>query len=348
MQVSPTISKKLKLYLADSKAIILQLSFLLFLLSIPLLPVNSFVLRMLIMVGLYSLLALSLNLITGYAGQLSLGHAAFYAIGAYTSALLSLRLGYGFVITAFFAASAAALTGFILGIPVLKLQGAYLAIVTLGFNEIVRIVALNWMSLTRGPMGLPGIPSPTIFGYHVTTTRQYYYLMLVLVMLTALILYRIIHSRIGRAFIAIREDELAARSMGVNPHRYKILAFVISAFFAGLAGSFYAHFMTYIDPQSFTFEESIQILSMIVLGGMGSMPGAVIGAFILVVSPELLRSLQDYRMVMYGAVLVIMMLLRPQGILGGARFRRKKEESQADVSSTRRKHHNPFWGFKSR
>jgi len=290
---------------------------LLVLIGVPLMPVSSFVVRMIIMAGLYIILTLSLNLITGYTGQLSLGHAAFYAIGAYTSALLSLRSGLSFLVTAPVAALVAAAAALMLGIPALKLQGAYLAIVTLGFNEIVRIVALNWMSLTRGPMGLPGIPNPRILSYTIRSSRDYYYLILGLVLITIIVMYRIINSRIGRGFIAIREDELAAEAMGINTHCYKILSFTIAAFFAGLAGSYYAHFVTYIDPQSFTFEESIQMLSMVVLGGMGSIPGAILGAIVLVVSPELLRFLQDYRMVIYGGVLIVMMLLRPQGLLGG-------------------------------
>ncbi|MCC5910485.1 MAG: branched-chain amino acid ABC transporter permease [Clostridiaceae bacterium] len=296
------------------------------LLIIPLLSLNNFTMRMVIMAGTYMILAMSLNLITGYTGQLSLGHAAFYAIGAYTSAILSMRFGWSFLITAPAAALMAALVALLLGIPTLKLQGAYLAIVTLGFSEIVRIVALNWMGLTRGPMGIPGIARPEVLGYRIASNTQYYYLILALVIITYMSLYRIINSRLGRAFIAIREDDLAAQSMGVDILKYKILSFTIAAFFAGLAGSFYAHYVTYIDPQSFTFNESIQVLSMVVLGGMGSMPGAIIGSVILTWAPEMLRFLEDYRMIMYGAILIVMMPIRPQGILGGIRFKLDKEE----------------------
>ena len=321
-KVSDTFNYKFNKYLSLKG--ILVIASLLALMLLPLMSVSNFIIRMIIIVGIYIILALSLNLITGYTGQLSLGHAAFYAIGAYTSALLSLRYGISYLVAAPLAAIFSAAFALILGFPALKLHGAYLAIVTLGFNEIVRIVALNWMSLTRGPMGLPGIPRPRIFSYVISSSRDYYYLILFFVVITVVVMYRIINSRLGRAFISIREDELAAEAMGINTHRFKMLSFAIAAFFAGLAGSFYAHFVTYIDPQSFTFDESIQILSMVVLGGMGSIPGAIVGAIVLVVSPELLRSLQDYRMVMYGAVLIIMMLLRPQGILGGIQFKRNK------------------------
>ncbi len=295
-------------------------------LLVPFLNLSSFVIRMIIMVGIYIILGLSLNLVTGFAGQLSLGHAAFYAIGAYTSAILSTRFEMSFFITALMGALLAAFFGFLLGLPTLKLEGAYLAIVTLGFCEIVRIVALNWMGLTRGPMGIPGIPAPSIFGIDLGTEVGYYFLIYILAAATIITIYRIVNSRVGRAFIAIREDELAAQSMGINTTMYKVLAFTIAAFFAGLAGSFYAHYVTYIDPQSFTFDESIQILSIVILGGMGSIPGTIIGALILVTAPEFLRSLQDYRMVMYGAVLIIMMLTRPQGIMGASKTKIKRNK----------------------
>ncbi|KJF27657.1 hypothetical protein TZ02_06860 [Clostridium aceticum] len=308
-----------------AKAIVIG-GLLLALLLLPLLSINNFQMRMIIMVGIYMVLAMSLNLITGYTGQLSLGHAAFYGIGAYTSAILSMRYGMSFIVTAPIAATVSAFAALLLGIPTLKLQGAYFAIVTLGFSEIVRIIALNWISLTRGPMGIPGIARPLIFGYQVRSSTDYYYLILFLVVITYIAIDRIMRSRLGRAFSAIREDELAAQAMGVDTLRYKILSFTIAAFFAGLAGSFYAHYITYIDPQSFTFNESIQILSMVVLGGMGNMWGAMVGTIILVIAPEMLRFLEDYRMVMYGAVLIIMMLTRPQGILGGIHFKLDSEE----------------------
>lgn len=297
--------------------------------SLIMLPfyMSSFIMRMIIMAGIYMILAMSLNLITGITGQLSLGHGAFYGIGAYTSAILSVRLGWGFIITALLGALLTALVGLLLGAAVLKLQGAYFAIVTLGFSEIVRIILLNWMSLTRGPMGIAGIPSPTILNYQITGSTSYYYLILGLVCMTYISINRIIESGIGRAFRAIKEDDLAALSMGVNALRYKVMAFTISAFYAGLAGSFYAHYVTYIDPQSFAFGESIQILSMVVLGGLGSMPGVMVGAGILVFAPELMRSLAQYRMVIYGGVLSVMMIVRPQGILGGRKIGKREADT---------------------
>lgn len=294
--------------------------FMLLVVSVPMLNLSSYIMRILILGGIYIVLTLSLNLLTGFTGQVSLGHAAFYGIGAYTSALLSLKFGYSFLITATCGGIMAAIFGILLGSPTLKLQGSYLSIVTLGFCEIARIIELNWMSLTRGPLGLPGIPTPKIFGFTIEKDRGYYYLIVVLILITIFVIKNIINSRTGRAIIAIREDDIAAEAMGINIFKYKLLAFTISAFFAGLAGSFYAHYVTFIDPQSFTFDESIQILSMVILGGMGSIPGSIIGALVLVSIPEMLRSVQEYRMVIYGIVLVFMMLVRPQGLFGNVNF----------------------------
>lgn len=285
-------------------------------LMIPLLPLSSFHIRMIIQIYLYTMLAMSLNLITGFAGQLSLGHAAFYGIGAYTSALLSLHAGWPFPATLAAAGFMAALASLVIGIPALKLTGAYLAIVTLGFNEIVRMGALNWVGLTRGPMGLPGIPAPNLLFVTIHTPRGFYYLILAMLLATGTIVYRLLHSATGRAFVAIREDAVAAEAMGIHLLRYKTIAFATSALIAGMAGSFYGHYASFIDPQGFSFQESIQMLSMVVLGGLGSFFGPLAGAALLVSIPELLRGAQDYRMILHGLVLVIIMLVRPQGLLG--------------------------------
>jgi branched-chain amino acid transport system permease protein len=316
----------------------------LILIGVPFYGFSPYIMRIIILVGIYVILALSLNLLTGFTGQVSLGHAAFYGIGAYTSALLAVNFGLPYLLTGLLAGLFAAFIAFLLGMPTLKLEGTYLSIVTLGFCEITRLVELNWMKVTKGPLGVPGIPSPSIFGIQIDTDLKYYYLILILVVIAILTINNIINSRTGRALISIKEDELASEAMGVNTFRYKMLAFTISAFFAGVAGSYYAHYVTYIDPQSFTFDESIQILSMVILGGMGSIPGTIIGAATLVSIPEILRSLQEYRMVIYGLVLVIMMLTRPQGILGNIKIRdiiknrldkdkSQKVEAQEEVTS---------------
>ena len=283
---------------------------------LPLLVKSEYLTHIMITIGLYIVLSLSLNLVSGYTGQLSLGHAAFYGIGAYVTALLMLKLQFPFwvamlasgVITAFF--------GLILGLPALRLQGDYLAIVTLGFGEIVRLVFLNWESLTRGPMGLPGIPSPEIGSLVFNSKISFYYLIMVTMLITIIFMRRVAESELGLSLISVSLDEVAAEAVGVNTLRAKLLAFTMSAFFAGIAGSFYATYISFVSPDSFTFMDSVTILAMVVLGGLASIPGTIIGAILLALAPELLRSMADYRMVLYGAVMVAMMIFKPDGFWG--------------------------------
>ncbi|SNS63744.1 amino acid/amide ABC transporter membrane protein 2, HAAT family [Anaerovirgula multivorans] len=287
-------------------------------LALPYIINSQYLLRIVIMIGVYSILALSLGLVTGYAGQVSLGHAAFYAIGAYFSAVLSVNFGISFFITAPIAAIAAAICGLLLGLPTLRLSGTYLAITTLGFCEVVRMVLLNWEKVTNGPLGINRIPRPSLLGFDLTLANNgMYYLMVFFLVFTTVVMLAIVRSKIGRAMMAIREDELAATMMGIKTTTYKVIAFVVSAFFSGLAGAFYAHMIRFIDPNTFTFDTSIMILSIVILGGMGTIKGMFLGAAILVSFPEVLRFLQEYRFVVYGMVLVLMMRFRPQGILGG-------------------------------
>lgn len=266
--------------------------------------IGAYYLQLLILVGINTIMAISLNLIIGYTGQLSIGHAAFMSLGAYGSALVTLHFGYPFLVSLLCGALLAAIFGVIIGLPTLRLKGDYLAIATLGFGEIVRIVFLN-IELTGGPVGLRGIPKKTTLLWVV-----------IIAVVSAFVLYRIIESRVGRAFIAIREDETAADSMGINSTYYKTLCFGVGAFFAGLGGGLLAHYMRYLHPNTFNFMKSIEYLCMVVLGGLGNMWGAFLGAAILTVTPELLRTVADLRLLIYGAVLVLMMRVRPQGLLG--------------------------------
>ncbi len=309
--------KVIKDYINSNKRIAYPLIALL-ILGIPYIVPSQYILRIIIMIGVYTILSLSLGLVTGYAGQISLGHAAFYAIGAYVSALLSVNYGLNFFITAPIAAIAAAICGLLLGLPTLRLSGTYLAITTLGFCEVVRMVLLNWESVTNGPLGISKIPRPSLFGMDFTLYNNgLYYLMLGLLVLTTLVMLAIVRSKVGRALVAIREDEMAATMMGIKTTFYKVIAFVIAAFFSGLAGAFYAHMIRFIDPNTFTFDTSIMILSIVILGGMGTINGMFLGSALLVSFPEVLRFLQEYRFVVYGVILVLMMRFRPQGILGG-------------------------------
>ncbi|KAB3530035.1 branched-chain amino acid ABC transporter permease [Alkaliphilus serpentinus] len=285
----------------------------------PIVFINQpYVLRTSIIVLLYIVLALSLNIVLGFAGQLSIGHSAFYAIGAYVTALLTVNFQISFWIALPTSALIAALFGLLLGIPTLRLKGDYLAITTIGFGEILRLVLINWTNLTRGPAGIPGIPFPKIFGFMINTNLRYYYLILVLVMFTIFVSYRLLNSRLGRGLIAVRDDEIAAEAMGIKSTYLKILAFVLGAAFAGIAGSFFATYIHYVNPDNFNYMESVLILCMVVLGGVGSIPGVILGATVLTIIPEALRDIATYRYAIYGILLILMMIIRPQGMLSMA------------------------------
>jgi len=266
--------------------------------------------------GMYIILALGLNIIVGQAGLLNLGYVAFYAIGAYTYAILSTGYGLAFWPGLVAGALSSALFAVLLGLPTLRLRGDYFAIVTLGLGEITRIILNNWDSVTGGPNGISQIGRPVIAGYTLHSTMDFYYLVLGMVLVAVFTMRRLIASRIGRAWIAIREDELAAESMGIDTFRLKLLAFVLGSVCAGVAGVFFAAKMAFVSPESFTFFESVLILCMVVLGGMGSIGGIILGAFFLIMLPEVFRDFQDYRMLAFGTALVLMMTFRPQGLLG--------------------------------
>ena len=286
---------------------------------------------------MYSVLSISLNLITGYMGITSLGHAGFLGVGAYTAAILSTRYGVGFIGTFIAGTVIAGIFGILLGIPTLRIKGRYLAIVTLGFCEIMRIIELNWMSLTRGPMGISGIPRMSIFKISLNKPIQKYYVILILLIITIFVVKAIMNSRMGRAISAIRDDEIAANAMGINVIKYKIMCFGISSALAGLAGAYYAHYMGFVDPNAFTFDESILILSMTIMGGMASIPGSIFGASFLSILPEALRAVADYRQIVYGLLLAITMVVKPNGLLGGFNLKHIKQRLEFDKSKTFKK-----------
>jgi branched-chain amino acid transport system permease protein len=271
---------------------------------------------------MYVVLGLGLNIEVGLAGLLDLGYVAFYAVGAYTYALLYHHFGISFWIALPLGAILAAMFGVLLGLPVLRLRGDYLAIVTLGFAEIIRLVLNNWSSFSMGPSGIADIAQPSVLGKTLTLKQSsdfLYYIMIVLVILTIFVVGRLRNSRIGRAWIAMREDETACQSMGINITRAKLTAFALGATWAGMMGCVFAAKTTFVNPASFTFWESIIILSIVVLGGMGSIAGVILGAFILILLPEYLQSISQIRMLIFGACMVLMMVFRPQGIISGIR-----------------------------
>ena len=269
----------------------------------------------------YIVLALGLNIVVGFAGLLDLGYVAFYAVGAYFYALLSIKAGLSFWAVLPLSAIMAAIFGILLGFPTLRLRGDYLAIVTLGFGEMIRITLNNWDSLTGGPNGILGIRGPDMLGLSFSQPYHYYYLIIIIGIFTVFVVNRLNNSRIGRAWIAIREDEIAAEAMGINIVKMKLLAFALGAFFAGMAGAFFAGKMKFVSPESFTFFESVIILCMVVLGGMGSILGVILGAVVLIILPESLRGFQNYRMIIFGGAMAAMMLFRPQGIIGNMKRR---------------------------
>ena len=287
----------------------------------------EYVFHILIITGFYMILTMSLNLIVGYTGLPDLGHAAFYCIGAYVSALLALNWGISPWIGLLFGACCAAFFGGIVGSPLLRLKGDYLALATFGFGVIVYSSVLNWMPLTRGPLGLIGIPGFSLFGIDFSNNGTYLILVAVFVVVTYIILSRIDHSPFGRILRGIREDEIAVQSLGKNVGKYKLITFIIGALFAGIAGSLYAHYILYISPSSFTVMESIIILLMVVFGGLGSFKGSLLGASILVIFPEFLRFVGlpgsisgPFQQMIFGLMLIVLILKRPQGILGNYRF----------------------------
>ncbi len=274
---------------------------------------NNYVLEVLTNAWFYAILCLGLNIVVGYAGLLDLGYAAFFAVGAYTTGILTSKFGVNFWLTIPVAVSCSMLAGLIIGGPTLRLRSDYLAIVTLGFGEIVRIIARN-LEITGGASGLIGIDRPSIFGLELSRGIHFYYVFLLLAILACFISYRLQNSRLGRAWQYVREDEDAAEAMGIGRVAVKLYAYVIGAMFGGVAGCFFAAKMTAISPETFTFSQSVLILLGVVLGGMGKIPGVIIGAFALVLFPEVFRGLGSMRMLIFGIVMLVIMLYRPEGI----------------------------------
>lgn len=293
------------------------------------------------LVLIYVMLGLGLNIVVGFAGLLDLGFVGFYAVGAYTYALLYYWAGWGFWASLPAAGAMAALFGYLLGFPVLRLRGDYLAIVTLGFGEIIRLLLINLYPITGGPDGISGIPKPTVFGYvlarrapegqmtfhelmgwkfnNVDVIIYLYLLALILALITLFVSNRLIRMPIGRAWEALREDEIACRSLGINHVNVKLSAFMMGAVAGGVAGVFFATYQGFINPTSFNFFESVLILSIVVLGGMGSMLGVIIAALVLTLLPELLRDFANYRVLVFGLLMILMMIWRPHGLIRGRR-----------------------------
>lgn len=303
--------------------------------------ISPYVVQVFTLAGINIILAVSLNLINGFTGQFSIGHAGFMAIGAYASAFVSVtfggrleglfaflpagaRTGAVLLIVLAFGAALAAVAGFLVGVPSLRLRGDYLAIVTLGFGEIIRVFILN-IDTIGGARGYSGIPKYASFGW------VYFFAVASIVLV-----YRIVNSSFGRTLLAVREDEIAAEAMGVDTTRAKVISFVISAGMAGVAGGLFAHYLMYIHTNSFTFLKSIEIIIMIVIGGLGSISGSVLGGVLYIGLAEVLRQFERYRMVVFSLLLVLIMIFRPQGIMGRREFFRRKRRRPASPAGESR------------
>jgi branched-chain amino acid transport system permease protein len=284
----------------------------------------------------YIVLGLGLNIVVGLAGLLDLGYVAFYAVGAYAYALCNMHWGVGFWYMLPVGAVLGAMLGILLGFPVLRLRGDYLAIVTLGFGEIIRLVLENWGEVTMGPSGISSIARPSLFGAKlgvVGSTQYMYYIMVGLMVFTIFCVNRLQNSRIGRAWLALREDEIACQAMGIDKMKTKLMAFALGATWAGMAGVVFAAKTTFINPASFTFWESAIILSIVVIGGMGSIRGVIAGAIILILVPEYLREFAQFRMLLFGAIMVLVMVFRPQGLISAKRKVYKYKVAEAEAAN---------------
>jgi len=285
--------------------------------TLPFWLADPYYLHIVIMAGIFGVLALSLNLLLGYAGQLSLGHAAFFGIGAYTSALLTLKREWSFWPALAVAIALAAAAGWLIGRLALKLRGAYFVLVTISFAGVISLVSVNWIELTNGPLGLPGVPAPDLGPWSLRTKTSYYYLVLVAVAVSYAVCRRLVRSRIGRAFVALRENEPLAESIGVDVTHYLVLAAVVSAAMAGLGGSLYAHYTRFVSPEVFLFTYTVTMVIMVVAGGKGTLAGPLVGAVLFTALPEALRlaASWQWQMLAYGLLLILLVFFLPRGIV---------------------------------
>lgn len=290
--------------------------FAILILLLPFVFPAGYLLNVLVFVGIHSLLAIALNLLLGFAGQISLGHAAFFGLGAYLSGVLTATYGLNPWLALVVAAVAVSLLAFGVGFPILKLKGHYLAMATLGLGIIIYIVFNEAINVTGGPSGLSGIPNLSLGSMVFDSDMKNFYLIWTFTLATMLLCLNLSHSRIGRALRALHDSEVAAQVMGVNAHLLKVQIFTLSACISAVAGSLYAHTMTFISPASFGFNFSVELVTMVIIGGLGSIYGSFLGAALLTLLPEMLRAFQDYDIIVYGALLILMTMFMPQGLIG--------------------------------
>lgn len=304
---------------------------------IPFVTNNTYILGLLILLAINIQLSLSSNLLVGFSGILSLGQASFFGVGAYVSAILATKFGFNFIVTTASAIAISMIVGLIIATTSLRVRGRYLAIVSLGFAEIIRIIALNWIEVTRGPQGIAAIPGIILFNNNFFSYKVKYFASLILLIISLYVMTRISKSNYGRKLNAIRDDELVSLAMGINVSWTKISVFAISAGIAGGAGALYAHYMSFINPQIFSFSQSIFILSMAILGGLGSIPGSIVGAIILTILPEILRFSSEYRQIINGIIIVLLIIFKPSGILGEISYNQIKNSESLKMAGNNEK-----------
>ena len=294
---------------------ILITAVLLIALLLPMAVKSAYYIHILILAMMYIMMTEGLNLLTGYVGLLSVGHIAFLGIGAYASALISLNFGVTPLLCMLIAGIVSALFSFFVGTITLRVRGSYFVILTSALSEITKLVVNNSEAVTNGPMGLRNVPSPVLFGFEISSKVSYYYFGLVLVVITTYVCYRIVNSKYGRAFKALREQEELARTVGIGFKRYAMVTVVVSGFFAGVAGSYYVHYTNFISPDIFAWSYTTTMLLMLVIGGKGTIAGPIIGSLLFSFIPELLRAYDDFRLPIYGLILMVSILLMPDGII---------------------------------
>ena len=305
--------------------------------ALPFLIKRTLYVRYICNIMMWATLAGSLNAINGYSGQMCLGQIGFFGVGAYTGAILSKNFGVSFWLLLLIGGLTAMVIGFLVSLPTARLGGIFLAIVTLGISEILRIIEQVWEPVTGGSMGLKDIPYPVLFGHELSSPRQYYFIFLALLVLFNFVTSRVLSSRVGRAWMSIREDQIASRSLGVETSRYKSLNFMYGAFWAGVIGVAYAPFVTFIDASQFSLDINWNVLSMVVLGGQGTLIGPILGSTMVPILTETLRFLENWRYVIYAILIIVMMWVRPQGLAGasnsvlaGSTVRRKKNRKESE------------------
>lgn len=289
--------------------------FLVFFAIVPLILKSTYYMHLLNMVGIYILLVSGLNIIIGYGGQFALAQAAFYVSGAYISALLTIHTGMSFWIALPLSGIFTAIVGLLIGIPSLRVRGHYLAILTLGLAVVIHEIIVNWVELTNGPQGISKLVQPNLLGFTFDTDHKYFYIIFIITILGILFIQKMFNSRVGRALIALRESHIAAEAMGINTFYYKSLAFMISAFYAGIAGSLYAHLVTFVSPELGGVSELLTIFAMMIIGGIGTVGGPILGAGIITLGNEYLRVLGDFRMVFYGLMILLFVIYLPNGLI---------------------------------